>query len=68
MEEEKKEPKPRGGKREGSGRKPKGGIGTILCSVKLRQDYVALIRENFDNLSGFVDQAVREKLRKERLI
>ena len=61
MDEEKKEPKPRGGKREGAGRKQKGGVGTIQCGVRLRKDYVALIRDNYDSLSEFIDQAVKER-------
>ena len=68
MEEEKKEPKPRGGRREGAGRKQKGGVGTQLVALRIRKDYLALIRENYDNLSGFIDNAVKDRLRKERLI
>ena len=71
MEEEKKEPKPRGGFREGSGRKPYDGEGhpTMMVSVKLRKDYVRLIDQfSFGSRSQFIQKAVKEKLMRERLI
>ena len=37
-ETEEKTPKPRGGKREGAGRKPKDGTTTQLVGVRVRQD------------------------------
>lgn len=68
MEEEKKEPKPKGGKREGAGRKPKDGVGTIFVGVKLNKKHVQIIRDNYDNLSEFISKAVKEKLRREGLV
>lgn len=68
MEEEQKIQKPRGGKREGAGRKPKDGVGTTLVAVKLNRLHVLLIRHNYDNLSDFISRAVKEKLRREGLL
>ena len=39
MEEEKKVPKPKGGVREGAGRKPKDKVATQLITVKIRKDF-----------------------------
>lgn len=68
MEEEKKEPKPKGGKREGAGRKPKDGVGTQLIACKLNKNHVRIIRENYENLSKFLDKAVKNQLKREGLI
>ena len=68
MEEEKKEPKQKGGFREGAGRKPKDGVGTEFIGVKLNKKHVQLIKENYKNLSEFISKAVKEKLRREGLV
>ena len=68
MEEEKKEPKPKGGKREGAGRPPKDGVGTEYVGVKLNKKHVQIIKENYDNLSEFISKAVKGQLRREGLI
>jgi len=68
MEEEQKTPKPKGGARQGAGRKPKGGVGTDRVTVRLNKEHVKLIREYYDNLSEFVYKAVRNQLRREGLI
>ena len=67
-ETEEKTPKPRGGKREGAGRKPKDGTNTQLVGVRVRQDLMKIIDENFVNRSEFFQKAVKEKLRREGLI
>ena len=68
MEEEKKTPKPKGGKREGAGRKNKDGAPTMMVSAKLRKDYVEMIDKIFGNRSDFIQNAVKEKLRREGLV
>lgn len=68
MEEEIRKPKPKGGKREGAGRKPKDKVNTQHISVKIRQDLVQIIDCNFPNRSDFIQHAVKEKLRREGLI
>jgi hypothetical protein len=69
MEEEQiKTPKPKGGKREGAGRKPKDGVGTEYVGVKLNKLHVLLIRKNFDNLSEFISKAVKNQLKREGLL
>lgn len=68
MEEEvKKTPKPKGGYREGSGRKPKDQVATQTITVKVRRDFIALIDANFPNRSDFIQRAIKEKLRRECL-
>lgn len=67
-EEQIKTPKPKGGKREGAGRKPKDGVGTAFVGVKLNKLHVMLIRKNFGNLSEFISKAVKNELRREGLI
>ena len=67
MEEEKKEPKPKGGFREGAGRKPKDGVVMQSITVKLRKDYLEIIGKVYDNRSDFIQKAVKEKLRREGL-
>lgn len=67
-EEEKKTPKPRGGYREGAGRKPKDHVATQLMTVSIRKDWIEIINKHYDNRSDFVQHAIREKLRRERLI
>ena len=66
--EETKTPKPKGGYREGAGRKPKDKTPTQLVTVNIRRDYLEIIRDNFMNRSEFFQAAVKEKLRREGLI
>lgn len=68
MEEEKKQPKPKGGFREGAGRKPKDKVATQIISVGIPRDILAIINENFPNRSDFIQRAIKEKLRREMLI
>lgn len=68
MEEEKKQPKPKGGYREGAGRKPKDHVAMQTITVKLRKDFLEIISHNFENRSDFIQRAVKEKLRRECLI
>jgi hypothetical protein len=69
MEEEQiKTPKPRGGKRDGAGRKPKDGVGTEFVGVKLNKKHLQIIRDNYDNLSEFISKAVKNQLRREELL
>ena len=68
MEEEQKVPKPRGGKREGAGRKPKDGVGTQLVAVKLNKNHLRIIKEHYPNVSAFISKAVKNQLRREELI
>lgn len=67
-EEQTKQPKPKGGYREGSGRKPKDQVATQPVTVKLRKDFIEIINRNFPNRSDFIQHAVKEKLRREGLI
>lgn len=68
MEEEQKTPKPKGGFREGAGRKPKDKVATQLVGVKLRKDFIEIINANYENRSDFIQKAVKEKLRREGLV
>jgi len=68
MEEEKKTPKPKGGKREGAGRPPKDGVGTEFVGVKLNKKHLQIIKDNYDNLSEFISKAVKNQLRREGLV
>ena len=69
MEEEQKKPKPKGGKREGAGRKPKDGVGAQLVSYRINKRYLDIIKTHFNcTLSEFIDKAVKEKLRREGLV
>ena len=69
MEEEQiKTPKPKGGRREGAGRKPKDGVGTEFVGVKLNKKHLQIIRDNYDNLSEFISKAVKNQLRREGLL
>jgi hypothetical protein len=69
MEEEQiKTPKPKGGRREGAGRKPKDGVGTEFVGVKLNKKHLQIIKENYDNLSEFISKAVKNQLRREGLL
>jgi len=66
--EENKKPKPKGGFREGAGRKPKDGVGSVPVNVRINRDHVAIIKDNFPSMSEFVSKAVKEKLKREGLI
>ncbi len=66
--EEIKTPKPKGGFREGSGRKAKDKVVTRLVTVNIREDFLAIIAHHFPNRSEFFQQAVKEKLRREGLV
>ena len=68
MEEKEKKPKPRGGFREGAGRKPKDGVGSVLVNVRLNKDHVAIIKQVFPSMTEFISMAVKEKLKREGLI
>ena len=68
MEEEKKQPKPKGGFREGAGRKPKDKVAVQVVSVGFPRDLLEIINHNFPNRSDFIQKAVKEKLRREGLI
>ena len=67
MEEEKKQPKPKGGFREGAGRKPKDKVATQTLTIRLRKDFLLLIDHNCPNRSDFIQRAIKEKLRREGL-
>jgi len=64
MAEEKKQPKPRGGAREGAGRKAKGGInGTRHMGFRCSED-VYQILQMVENKTEFIEKAIREKWRR----
>lgn len=61
MAEEKKQPKPRGGAREGAGRKSKGGdSGTHHVGFRCSED-VYQILQMVENKTEFIEKAIREK-------
>ena len=64
---EPKEKGPKGGFREGSGRKPKGGVGTRQMGLKLRTDLYQYIQEYcpHDTLTSFIEKAILEKIERE---
>ena len=66
MEEEEK--KPRGGAREGAGRKPLGGVGGQHITLRVRKDYLILIDTYFKSRSKFINEAIRAQLTREGLI
>ena len=66
--EEKKTPKPKGGKREGAGRKPMDGIGGKPVGIRIRKDYLELIDTYFKSRSQFMNEAIRLKLKREGLL
>ena len=68
MAEEKKQPKPKGGFREGAGRKPKMGSVAKIVSVAIPQHLLDIINEHYDNRSDFIQKAIKEKLRRDELI
>lgn len=65
---EQEETKKKGGYRPGAGRKKKDGVGSEQVSVRLNKEYVAIIRENYPNLSDFIGKAVKDKLKRGGLI
>ena len=69
MEEEQKEKLTgRGGAGRNQGRKAKDQVVMQNISLKMRKDFVKLIDENFINRSDFIQNAVKEKLRREGLV
>lgn len=67
MDEEAK--KPRGGQRDGSGRKKiMEGVKTCSFNLRLPKPVVDLIDDNFRNRAEFIRQAIKEKLIRERLV
>jgi hypothetical protein len=61
-------PKPKGGHRDGAGRKPKDRVATKHITLKLRRDFIELIDAHYEVRSDFIQRAVKEKLRREGLI
>lgn len=73
MAEEKKTPKPMGGYREGAGRKPKGGVGTQVVSLRINREHLAIIKElvedgQYKSFAEFIDKAIKDRLRRAELI
>lgn len=64
MEEIKKQ---RGGKREGSGRKPKG-LSTTAMSLKLDNDLYQALNSNGLNKNRYINDAVREAMKRDGYI
>jgi len=64
-EQEQQTPKPRGGHRDGAGRKPKDGVGSQSVSFRINREHLAIIRDNYPSFTEFVDRAIREKLKRE---
>ena len=64
MEQTKKQ---RGGKREGSGRKPVG-ISTTAMSLKLDNDLYAVLKSHGLNKNRYINDAVRTSLRNDGLL
>jgi hypothetical protein len=64
MEEEKKNPKPKGGKRDGAGRKSKGKEGTLRVGFRCSQDVYDILQMQSDKTAYF-EAAIREKYRRE---
>ena len=63
MEEEIKTPKPKGGKREGAGRKSKGREGTLRVGFRCSQDVWDILQQQEDK-TAFIEKAIREKWRR----
>ena len=64
MEEEKKEPKKRGGYRPNAGRPAKGGIdGTQRVAFRASKDVWAILQQ-VENKTEFIEKAIREKWRR----
>lgn len=68
-QEEKKEPKKRGGYRPNAGRKPKDGVGSVHVGIRINKEHLQLIDENYDGTrTEFITEAIKEKLKRARLI
>ena len=63
--ERKRKPTPKGGKREGAGRKPKDKTVMQCVNVMIRKDFLEIIAHLTDNRSDFIQKAVKEKLKRE---
>ena len=63
QEQEQNKPK-RGGKRVGSGRKPRGGVGTIHIGLRIRKDIAEALKQQ-ENVSQYVERAVLTQLRRD---
>ena len=59
--------KKRGGKREGAGRKPVG-LSTTAMSLKLDNDLFSALNGNGLNKNRYINNAVREAMRKDGLL
>lgn len=68
MEEEQKQPKPRGGKRAGAGRKPKDGVGTKYVGARINKVHYQIIVDYYGNISDFISKAIKSQLKREGLI
>ena len=65
MEEEKKVPKPRGGKREGAGRKPKSASGkTLRVGFRCSQAVWDILQQVDGDKTAFIEKAIKEKWRR----
>ena len=64
MEEEQKTPKPKGGARQGAGRKPKGNEGTLRIGFRCSQDVYDILQQ-VENKTEFIEKAIREKWRRQ---
>ena len=51
-----------------AGRKLKDKVATQFIALRLRNDYIKIIDDNFPNRSDFIQHAIKEKLRRECLI
>lgn len=58
----------KGGWREGAGRKPKEKVTAQNITVRVRPDYLMIIKDNYESRSDFIQSAIKEKLRREGLI
>ena len=66
MEEEQKQYKPKGGKREGSGRKSKSGSGeSKFVSFRCSKDVWDILQNAPDGRTAYIEAAIREKHRRE---
>lgn len=63
---EEKTPKPRGGYREGAGRKSKGDSGTLRVAFRCSQDVYDILQMQ-ENKTAYFEAAIREKHRREEL-
>ena len=68
LERRRANPSQHGGARAGSGRKPKDGVATQTITLRLRKDYLELIRLNYIDRSSFIQLAVKNQLIRDGLI